>query len=533
MKAYLLAKLQRIWLFARFWLLVKAVIGMALGAFVVALLWQQEYVFAIIFTLLGCSGLWVYSSVKGKPYRLLYPAFAFVVCFTLVPLLFTVFISFTNYSASHGASLQRTTDLLLEQTFAQGKRYQYSLLFDGSLYRLKLYHGAHTFVSNHFSLKQDEVSELQLKPGGSGLFLAKTSLKEQLTFRQLYGAQTLILPTGERIQRIDFQHYSQFQPLYQQLKEGVVLTNGDMLTDAYTLLNKQTNALLRPNIASGYYQHIDQQGEFIGEPIAPGFVQFAHLSHYREVLSKDHIFNPLVSILIWTFSFALLSLLGALFVGMILAVLTSQKNVIGAGIYRAILLLPWALPPFITILTFKVLLHPHGGQLTMLLEALFHVKIDWMTDPAVARSLVLFVSVWLGYPYIMLLCIASLRSIPSVLYESARIAGHGIISQFLRITLPQLIKPLKPVLLALFALNLNNFVLVYFLTDGGPGIAGSFPSAGYTDLLLNYVFDTAFGAQQNYALAAAVTCLGLCFISVLAFFCWKALAPHNRYERLE
>lgn len=533
MKAYILAKLHHIWAFTRFWLMLKVVVGTALTAFVAALFWQEEYVFGCIFAILGCSGLWVYSSAKGKPYRLLYPAFAFVVCFTLVPLLFTVFISFTNYSASHSVSLQRTTDLLLQQTFSQGKRYQYSLLFDGSLYRLKLYHGAHTFVSDHFSLQADEVSQLQIKPGGSGLFLAKTSLKEQLRFRQLYGEQALLLPSGEPIQRIDFQHYSQFQPLYQQLKEGVVLSNGQMITDAFTLLNKQTNALLRPNLENGYYQHIDSQGQFVGEPITPGFVQFSQLSHYREVLSKAHIFKPLVSILLWTFAFALLSLLGALFVGMILAVLTSQKRLVGAGIYRAILLLPWALPPFITILTFKVLLHPHGGQLTLLFEALFQVKMDWMVDPTIARSLVLFVSVWLGYPYIMLLCIASLRSIPAMLYESARIAGHGVVSQFFRITLPQLIKPLKPVLLALFALNLNNFVLVYFLTGGGPSIPGSFPSAGYTDLLLNYVFDTAFGDQQNYALAAAVTCLGLCCISVLAFFCWKALAPHNRYERLE
>ena len=128
------------------------------------------------------------------------------------------------------------------------------------------------------------------------------------------------------------------------------------------------------------------------------------------------------------------------------------------------------MPGFISILIFKGLFNQSFGEINLVLEQLLGIKPTWFTDPLLAKAMILIVNVWLGYPYMMILCMGLLKAIPDDLYEASALDGATPMQNFFRITLPLLIKPLTPLLIACFAFNFNNFVLIQLLTNGGPNM---------------------------------------------------------------
>ena len=111
-----------------------------------------------------------------------------------------------------------------------------------------------------------------------------------------------------------------------------------------------------------------------------------------------------------------------------------------------------------------------------------------------------------------------LQSIPRELYEASAIDGATPLDNLLKITLPLLIKPLAPLLIASFAFNFNNFVLITLLTRGGPDILGTTTPAGTTDLLVSYTYRIAFqDSGQNFALAAAIATLIFIVVGAMAW----------------
>ncbi|MDO6524756.1 ABC transporter permease subunit [Motilimonas sp. 1_MG-2023] len=508
----------------RKWLsLIDFILCMAIIVVSVVLISALEYVFAVLFICISLSGMWVYRSRAGRPYRLMYPALAAIFSFSVLPLLFTLFMSVTNYTSSNMNSVEAVTKRLLQEYYVTEVKYDYQVLADGELYRLKLMRDDESYLSNQFSLPPVASQALSLRAGGASLFLPEADLTKQVMFRRYFASEPLVLPSGQQLTRLDFSAYGLVAPRYRQLNEGLVLANGTMLHDVNTLFDNQTEHFLRANMTTGFFHAIDGQGEFIGPPVTPGFVLLKGADQYAAIISDPAMLLPLLKVLLWTFMFALLSLLGSFLIGLILAQLTLNPLTRFSYFYRGVLLLPWAIPPFVSILSFKVLLTPHGGELANLLTLLFSTTPDWANDADSARYTLVGLSIWLGYPYVMLLVLASLRRIPSIYYETAAMAGYGPIQRFIHVTFPLVIKPLKPVLVALFAFNLHNFVLVFLFNQGRPVMLDAFPVAGYSQLLLNYVYSIAFSAEQNYALASAITSFGLVLIGIVALGCWRWL----------
>ncbi|WP_409193888.1 ABC transporter permease subunit, partial [Clostridium perfringens] len=125
----------------------------------------------------------------------------------------------------------------------------------------------------------------------------------------------------------------------------------------------------------------------------------------------------------------------------------------------------------------------------------------WLTTPFAARLVVILVNIWLGFPYMMNVCIGSLTAIPTTYYEAADIDGASGIQKFFKITLPSLAKTSYPLLIANFAFNFNNFNSAFLLTEGGPTKAGS-SFAGWTDLLGSATYKMST-SQGNFGLGAA------------------------------
>jgi arabinogalactan oligomer/maltooligosaccharide transport system permease protein len=190
-----------------------------------------------------------------------------------------------------------------------------------------------------------------------------------------------------------------------------------------------------------------------------------------------------------------------------------------------LLILPYAIPGFLSLLVWQGLLNDDFGVVNKLLP----FDVPWLFDSNWAKVSVILVTVWLTVPYFFLISLGALQSIPTELKEAARVDGGGPWQVFRKVTLPLLLIVVAPLIIASFALNFNNFGNIYFLTGGGPQSSDQ-TTAGDTDILISYTYKIAFasGKGQDYGLASAIALiifLIVATISSLAF--WRTNALEN------
>ena len=224
----------------------------------------------------------------------------------------------------------------------------------------------------------------------------------------------------------------------------------------------------------------------------------------------------------WTVINAIFSTLGCFLLGLVIALVLNNPNIKERGIYKGILILPWALPAAVAILSFQGLLNGSYGQINNLLIQLniIDTPIKWLTDPTLAKASIVMVNIWLGFPYMMNVCLGSLAAVPDVYYEAAMVDGASKIRQFISITLPSLAKTAYPLLISSFAFNFNNFGSAFLITTGGPPKLGS-PYAGYTDILasVNYKLSITNG---KFGIAAALSIITFLIIASISLIQMKA-----------
>lgn len=191
--------------------------------------------------------------------------------------------------------------------------------------------------------------------------------------------------------------------------------------------------------------------------------------------------------------FALVWVVSTFVLGMLLALLLNDARLRGRAIYRSLLILPYALPMFVTALLWSSMFNQDYG----LINKILHMNIDWLGDPWAAKAAILMTNLWLGFPYMFIVCTGALQSIPGEVLEAAKIDGASALR-----TVRSVITPL---LIASFVFNFNFFGLIFLLTGSGPFEAAN-TNVGSSDLLITYAFRLAFsGVSPNYALAATVS----------------------------
>nr|HPJ57863.1 maltose ABC transporter permease MalF [Kiritimatiellia bacterium] len=248
--------------------------------------------------------------------------------------------------------------------------------------------------------------------------------------------------------------------------------------------------------------------------------------NFRLLFTDPAIRRPFLQIFTWNVAFALLSVVLSFALGVTLACLLQWKALRGRAVYRTLLILPYAIPAFIPILVFRGLFNEGYGEINLVLSSLFGIAPRWFTDPALARTMILIVNTWLGYPYMMIVASGMLQAVPDELYEATAIDGAGPWTNFWKVTLPQILPPTLPLLVASFAFNFNNFSLIYLLTGGKPDIVGSATVAGTTDLLVSYTFRMAFkDSSARFGFASAVASLLFLLVALLA---WQQLRLSRR-----
>lgn len=475
---------------------------------------QGEYLFAIVTLILVSLGLYVFANRRAYAWRYVYPGIAGMGLFVLFPLICTIAIAFTNYSSTNQLTFERAQSVLMDRQYQTGQTFTFGLYPDVDQWRLQLQSPDNNtlLISNPFNLNEGGEQKITVVPTAEEQTGEPASLRIITQNRQALNGLVAVLPNGSELRMSSLRQFAEASPLYTLAEDG------------RDLINNQTHVVYRPNTDSGFYQAVNAQGQWENEKLSPGFTITIGWENFLRVLNDEGIQKPFVSIFVWTVVFSVLSVIFTVAVGMVLACLVQWEALKGKAIYRVLLILPYAVPAFISILIFKGLFNQSFGEVNVMLNHLFGIKPEWFSDPFTAKSMVLIVNTWLGYPYMMILCMGLLKAIPDDLYEASAMDGAGPFQNFTRITFPLLIKPLIPLMIASFAFNFNNFVLIQLLTKGGPDMIGTSTPAGYTDLLVNYTYRVAFegGGGQDFGLAAAIATLIFILVGALALLNLKA-----------
>jgi maltose/maltodextrin transport system permease protein len=455
--------------------------------------------------------------------------------FIIFPLAYTLWIAFTNYSATNILTFERARDYQLSQTYrAEGSDFSFKVFSAGAdEYRLALVSkDERRFISGPVEMRvpvqnrktPGEPFPIEVPLEAVDQFPEEEPLSVRGIIKIRSALQNVIaqLPDGTELRMSGMRSFSALHPLFAPLPEA---QGGD----GSILVNQQTGERIAPDFETGFFRQINEQGDFVGRPIPPGFTVVVGWKNFIRVLTDPGVQGPFLQIFAWTMTFSLLSVLLTLAIGMVLATLVEWEELKGRGVYRLLLILPYAVPAFISILIFRGLFNQNFGEINLMLDAVIGIKPEWFSDPFLAKVMILIVNTWLGYPYMMILCMGLLKAIPSDLYEASAMDGAGFIRNFFSITMPLLMKPLAPLLIASFAFNFNNFVLIQLLTNGRPDIIGATTPAGTTDLLVTYTYRIAFeGSGQDYGLASAIATLIFLMVGTLALINLKLMRVDQR-----
>lgn len=482
-----------------------ATVGIVNGYATILMYSRGELAFALLTVVLTALALYIFGSKKTYAHRYIYPGIAGMILFILFPLAYTVGLAFTNYSAKNQLSLNRAQSVLLDRTFQSGESYPFELYKTDNGHRIIINDGDTVLATDEFILEGFSENDLDLTPIVD-LQGEKETIKTIIQNKSSLENVDLHMPDGADIRMSGLRKFASVVALY------------TMQDDGETMINNSTGETLKPNMDVGFYQPVDEQGMFIGNTVSPGFIVNIDTANFERVWKDEGIKEPFISIFIWTVAFSALTVGLTLIIGLVLASIVQWEELKGRAIYRVLLILPYAVPAFISILIFKGLFNQSFGEINMVLQALFGVSPNWFSDPILARTMVVIVNTWLGFPYMMILCMGLLKAIPEDLYEASAIDGAGPLKNFTKITVPLMIKPLTPLLIASFAFNFNNFVMIYLLTGGGPNMIGTSEPAGYTDLLVSYTYRIAFEGSggQDFGLASAIATLIFLLVGGLA-----------------
>ena len=240
---------------------------------------------------------------------------------------------------------------------------------------------------------------------------------------------------------------------------------------------------------------------------ARGTYTFVGLGNFREILGSAEFYATLAVTAGWT----LINVFLHVTIGLLLALLLSRPWVRMRGLFRVLLIVPWAVPNYITALTWKGMFHQQYGAINSLLEMCGLARVSWFSSFAPSFSANVITNTWLGFPFMMVVCLGALQSIPREVYEAAAVDGAGRVARFFRITLPLLRPALFPAVVIGSIWTFNQFNIIYLVSEGKPN--------GRTDILITEAYRWAFERGERYGMAAAygmlifLVLLGLCLLA--------------------
>jgi arabinogalactan oligomer / maltooligosaccharide transport system permease protein len=466
----------------------------------------------------------VYLSKRAIPAKFLIPGTIALLIFQVYPVLYTGYIGFTNYGTGN----------VLTQQQAVGR-----ILADG----VTVPEGATRYTSTPLvDVDTDELALLLVDPSDEQLILGTEDGLTPLEPGDI---------VGEGVDRLVLDRYRPLTLGEAGQREAEVLACAVPVDDP-TLLDEGASAqaisvqtfntaavavarftydeardvIVDTEDATEYLAVDGTYTSAAGTTLSPGFREVIGFANYERVLTSPAIRGPFLRVFLWTFAFAVLSVVSTFVLGLGLALALNDPRMRYRRLTRSLLIIPYALPSFMTALIWQGLLNTSFGPI----NRMFNLSVPWLTSQAFAGALpkfsVLLVNLWLGFGYMFLITTGALQAMPEDVKEAARVDGASGWQILRQITMPLLLVAVGPLLIASFAFNFNNFNVVFLLTGGGPPIQGTLTPAGHTDILISYSYRLAFqgGRGQDFGLAAAVSSIIFLLVAVFSWIGFRRTA---------
>lgn len=459
----------------------------------------------------------VYFTKRALPLKYLLPGLAFLLIFQVFIFGYTAYIAFTNYGTGHVGSQEQA----VEATLAQGER-----RIDGSPnYPLAVLERAGELG---FAIVADgevragsaeQPLEVVAEASGSG---APTEVPgwNVLTRSQVFSMQTEV--TDLRV------------PVSEDPNDGSIRTRDGATGAVYTsTMQWDPDAQTITDTTTGTVYHATGEGLFTsdeGQSLTTGWTVNVGASNFVRLFTDSAMIQPLAMVTTWTFVWAILSVLIPFAMGLVFAIIFNDERIKGRKVLRTLFILPYAFPAFMSALLFRGMFNAEFGVIN---EFFFGgANIDWLGDPWLARIAVLFVNVWLTYPYFFLVCTGAIQALPADALEAAAIDGAGRFRQLWSIILPLVLVATAPLLISSFAFAFNNFTIIYMFNAGGPAIPGAPYALGSTDILISAIWDISgvAGGKADYGLASALSILVFIVVGVISAIAFRQTKKLEEYQ---
>ena len=506
---------------------ILGLVDAGVGFVLMVLFGKEKYGFAVFLGLVTLLVNWIYLRRGGLPAKYLAPGVILLIAFQVYVVIFSGYISFTNYGALHNGSYVEALDAIQQaavEPIEGATEYEIKVVKsdDGAIQFVavdltagKIYMGGEDY-SKHAWHEVTAAEGLVVDDSGYPTSLTGVTFLTDDQITEIDpGVTTIKIPLGPNLDTDGFiatadaffAQQNRFSYIYDEEKRSMT-----RLSD---------NKIFPADESAGFFKSKD--GEILSEI---GWQVRVGWSNYKKIFGDPDLRGPLSGIILWTFLFAFLSVFTTFVLGLTLALIFNDERIRGLRIYRAIFILPYAFPAFLSAYVWRGMFNTEDGFINRSILGFMGPdhRIPWLEQQGPARAAVLLTNLWLGFPYMFLICTGALQAIPNDLTEAAGIDGASPWKIVKLIKLPLLLVSLAPLLIASFAYNFNNFGAVYLLTGGGPFLNPTLKvNAGATDILITFVYRIAFSGSQgaDYGLASAFSVLIFLVIGSISFFSFK------------
>ncbi|MDR1787656.1 MAG: ABC transporter permease subunit [Treponema sp.] len=437
-----------------------------------------------------------------SPWRWLAAGIVMALLFTVYPIFYTVYLSFTNMSGGHLLTKPQARQRIAEETYTPD---------DAASWRWTAYRRGQDFL---LLLEAADGTRMTVVPGSAARPFAAgiapmridgyTMLSRPETVRSLEALGALDF--GEADETFKVRSLSEIAVTRRAYRYNA---QDDSFTSA------RSGEVFRP-----------EGGAWVGEAggaLSPGFITGAGFSNYTRFLGNRGCLKPALGIFAWNIAFALLSVLASFIIGLMIALLFEDLKY--RRLIRSLLIIPYPIPVLVSIMVWRALLNENLGLVTTVIANLTGFSPRFFTNVTWARIALIVINVYLSYPYFYVLASGALKAIPADLFEAAQIDGAGSFTITRRIILPLVLRILAPLVIASFCFNFNNFTLIWGFNAGLPAMADTIVPMGHTDLLISFIYRLGFSTSNaaDYGFSAAITVLLFMLVALMVFFqTWRS-----------
>jgi arabinogalactan oligomer / maltooligosaccharide transport system permease protein len=482
--------------------------------FVYAFINDDNLGLAFVFAIITVGFDIIFFVPKLYPIRWMSPGLALITLLAIYPIAYTVVTAFSNYGDGHRLTKSQVVKLIEERDYVPDD----ALIYDWVLYQNE---------SGDYALwlsRESDDGELDVvfAPAGEPIDIIEDPEAEAPEAYEGYlqldrGARARALSTVQDMTFGDGDDTAGIKNRNEAARPLVQRYVFDEQTN--TFADRQTGVIYSANDSEGVWLANSSSAD----ELQPGYRVYVGFRNFTQLYEDRTLLDPLIQVFIWTIAFAFLSVLLTFIVGLMMAIILDNPIIPYRKFWRSLLFIPYAIPGVISILVWRGMLNENLGIVTNFIDNTFGYHVPWFTDPWGAKVAILLVNLWLGYPYMMLICSGALQAISKEVYEAAAVDGAKGFQVFRNVTLPLLLVTVGPLLIASFIFNFNNFLLIEALTEGNPPIPGTSTPVGHTDILINYTYNLAFGAGRgaDYGYASAISIIIFLIVATIALFQYR------------